>query len=306
MIKFILLRILESIPVLLVILTITFFISRLAPGSPLSGEKDASPEVMAALMKHHGFDKPLYEQYLINLKNLARGDLGPSTSHSGRSCNEIIAHSFPKSLELGIYAMAFALFFGLSAGIIAALRQNSWLDYTPMAAAMTGICVPTFVIGPILMLVFALKFRLFDTAGWNSPGDRVLPAITLGTAFAAYIARLTRAGMLDVLNQDFIRTARAKGVPEIQIVFKHSLKGGLLPVIAFLGPALAGVISGSFVVESIFEIPGLGTHFINAALSRDFSLISATVLFYAVLIIGFNMLVDILQVWLNPKLRFED
>jgi oligopeptide transport system permease protein len=239
------------------------------------------------------------------MKNLLRGDLGPSFKYTGWSVNELIADAFPVSLELGCYALAFALTLGLLAGIIASLRPNTITDHAPMALATLGICLPTFVTGPLLILIFGILLHWFNTSGWDFPGDRVLPAVTLGLYYTAYFARLARGGMLEILNQDFIRTARAKGASEWRVVWKHSLRGGLLPVVSFLGPAITGLVTGSLVVETIFQIPGLGRFFVMAGFNRDYTMVMGTVLFYAVLILVMNLLVDILQVWLNPRLRFE-
>jgi oligopeptide transport system permease protein len=305
MLRFIVKRILQTIPVLFVLITLTFFMIRLAPGGPFSAERNVPPEVLRNLEAHYGLDKPLLHQYFDYLGKIVRGDLGPSFKHPTRTVNELIAESFPVSLELGFYSLLVALAIGLVAGIIAALRPNTATDYVPMSLAMLGICLPTFVLGPILILIFGLYLGWFNASGWFNPSDRVLPALTLGGAYAAYVARLTRGGMLEVLSQDFIRTARAKGASTSRIVLRHALKGGLLPVIAFLGPATAGLITGSFVVETIFQIPGLGQFFVRAALNRDYTLVLGTVLFYATVIIFLNLLVDVIQVWINPKLRFE-
>ena len=305
MIRFILHRLLGTVPVLLIIVTVTFFMTRLAPGNPFSGERNLPPEIQQALDAHYGFDKPLFTQYLVYLGHLARGDLGPSTKYEGYTVNEIIATAFPVSLELGCYALAIALTLGLVAGILAAWRRNTATDYAAMGLAMAGICVPTFVMGPLLVLLFGLTLGWFNASGWDTPRDRVLPALTLGLYYAAYVARLARGGMLEMLSQDFIRTARAKGAGGARILFRHALKGGLLPVVSFLGPAAAGLISGSFVMETIFQIPGLGKHFITSAFNRDYTMVLGTVFFYATLIILLNLLVDIVQVWLNPKLRFD-
>jgi len=233
------------------------------------------------------------------------GELGPSFKYIGWDVDELIKRSFPVSMQLGLCALAIALCLGLPAGIIAALKKNSALDYVPMSTAMLGICLPTFVMGPLLILLFSSELGWFSPMGWYSLGDMVLPSLTLGLYYAAYIARLTRGGMLEVLNQDFIKTARAKGASETQVILKHALRGGLLPVISFLGPAFAGLISGSFVIETIFSIPGLGKFFVTAAFNRDYTMVIGTVLFYATLIIVMNLLVDIVQAWLNPRTRVE-
>ena len=302
--KLIFLRLLKAIPVLFVIATITFFMLRLTPGGPFDREKPIKdPEIKKQLEAHYGLDKSLSSQYFDFLGKLVVGDLGPSFKHSNRQVNEVIVKAFPVSAELGLWSIMVALALGLTAGMMASVKPNSILDYTPMTLAMIGICVPTFVMGPILILIFSLKLEWFNASGWDQWSDRVLPALTLGGVYAAYIARLTRGGMLEVMSQDYIRTARAKGAGELRVLLKHALRGGLMPVVAFLGPAVAGLISGSFVVETIFQIPGLGRHFVEAAFNRDYTMVMGTVLFFAALIILLNLLVDVLQIWLNPRLR---
>lgn len=303
--RFIASRILQAVPTLFVLITVTFFMLRAVPGGPFSAEKAVTPEVLRNLEAHYGLDKPLFEQYTAYLGSLLRGDLGPSFKYPNRTVNEIIAQKLPVSLEMGAWALLVALVFGLTFGIVASLRPNTALDYIPSAVSMIGICLPTFVLGPLLVLLFAITLGWFNASGWYGPSDRVLPAITLGGVYAAYIARLTRGGMREILSQDFIRTARAKGASEARVILRHALKGGLLPVISFLGPAMAGIISGSFVIETIFQIPGLGREFVNSAFNRDYTLVTGTVILYAVLIIGFNLLVDIVVVWLNPRLRHQ-
>ena len=305
MLRYIAKRLLQTIPVLIVIATATFFMLRLAPGGPFDAEKNVTPEIKKALEKHYGMDKPLFQQYLDYMGKLLHGDLGPSFKYPNRTVIELISDCFPVSLELGCYALAFALFIGLTAGIIAAIKPNTLTDYIPMSLSMAGICLPTFILGPLLVLVFGLTLHWFNASGWDFPRDRVLPAITLGSFYAAYIARLSRAGMIEVLNQDYIRTARAKGATWPRVLFRHALKPGLQPVISFLGPAAAGILTGSFVVETIFQIPGLARFFITAAFNRDYTLVIGTVLFYAALICAFNLLVDVVQVLMNPRLRFD-
>ncbi len=305
MLRFIARRFLETIPVLFVIATLTFFLIRLTPGGPFDKEKTTTPEIRKALEARYGLDRPLALQYLDYVKLLLTGDLGPSFKYPNRSVNELILGAFPVSLELGCLSLAIALVIGTTAGLIAAVRKNSLLDYSAMSLGMVGICLPTFVLGPLLVLVFAFQGKWFNAIGWDFARDRVLPAMTLGFYYAAYVARLTRGGMLEVLSQDFIRTARAKGASTRQIVFQHALRGGIAPVVSFLGPTTAGIITGSFVVETVFQIPGLGRFFITSVFNRDYTLVVGTVLFYATLIIFFNLLVDILQVWLNPRLKLE-
>ena len=303
MLRFLGYRLFQTVVVLFAAATLTFFMIRLAPGGPFTEEKNFPEESIRQLERHYGLDAPIHVQYLRYLGKLARGDLGPSFKYPNRTVNGIIRDTFPVSLELGAYALLFALAVGLVAGIIASLRPNRLSDHTAMAVAMTGICVPSFVLGPLLVLGFALGLGWFNAAGWNAPGDRVLPAVTLGAAYAATLARLTRGSMLDVLPQDYIRTARAKGMPWRRVITHHALKNALLPVVSFLGPATAGLITGSFVVETVFHIPGLGRMFVTAAFNRDYSLILGLVVFYAALVVGFNTLVDVLLAVLNPRLR---
>lgn len=305
MFRFILHRLLQTIPVLFIVATVTFFMVRLAPGGPFSAEKKVPAEILKHLEAYYGLNKPLGEQYLDYMSRLVRGDLGPSFKYENRTVNEVIAVAFPVSLELGFWSLLVALVLGIPAGVIAARHPNTLSDYVPMGLAMVGTCLPTFVLGPLLILAFALGTGWFNPMGWDTPRDRVLPALVLGAHYAAYVARLTRSGMLEILNQDFIRTARAKGADSARILFHHALRGGLLPTISFLGPATAGLLTGSFVIETIFQIPGLGRYFVMAAFNRDYTLVLGTVLFYATLIILLNLVVDIVQVWLNPKLRFE-
>jgi oligopeptide transport system permease protein len=275
------------------------------PGGPFTAEKAVTPEILRNLEAHYGLNKPLYRQYLDYLGSLLHGDLGPSFKYASRSVNEIIADKLPVSLELGAWSLAIALIFGLGLGVIAAVKRNTWLDYVCSSVAMIGICVPTFVLGPLLVLFFAIHLGWFNASGWYTGIDRVLPSATLGMVYAAYVARLTRGGMLEILNQDYIRTARAKGASEARVVFRHALRGGILPVVSFLGPATAGILTGSFVIEVIFQIPGLGREFVNSAFNRDYTLVLGTVILYATLIVTFNLVVDVVQVWLNPKLKFD-
>lgn len=301
MFKYIFKRLLEAIPVLWIIATLTFFMLHIAPGGPFDQEKALSSDVEQSLNAFYGLDQPLSQQYLQYLQNLVQGDLGPSFKYPGWSVNEIIAEKLPVSLELGLYALVFALILGLSAGMLAAFKPHTFCDYVPMSIAMIGICLPSFVIGPLLILIFAIHLDWFQASGWFQLSDRVLPAITLGLFYAAYIARLTRGSMLEVLQQDYIRTAHAKGLPAWRVTFRHALRNGFAPIISYLGPTLAGLISGSFVIETIFHIPGLGRFFIMAAFNRDYTLVLGTVLCYATLIVIFNLLADCFLVWLNPR-----
>lgn len=305
MFKYIFKRFLEAIPVLLVITTLTFFMLQIAPGGPFDQEKKLPPDIEANLKAYYGLDKPLIEQYLQYLKNLLHGDLGPSFKYPGWTVNEIIASKIPVSIELGIYALCLALIFGIGIGVISAQYQNTRWDYLPMSLAMIGICLPSFVIGPLLILLFAIKLEWFHSSGWNDMSDRVLPAITMAIFYAAYLARLTRGSMVEVLKQDYIRTAKAKGLTTFKITFVHGLRNGLSSIVSYLGPALAGLISGSFVIETVFNIPGLGHFFVQAAFNRDYTLVLGTVLCYATAIVVFNLITDVILVCLNPRGKFN-
>ena len=232
------------------------------------------------------------------------GDFGPSFRYPGRSVSEMIYTGLPITFELAFYALMIAVALGIFSGVLAALKRNTFLDYFPMAIAMLGICVPTFLMGPILVLVFGINLEVLPVSGWDTlSGDKLLPSITLGFAYAAYIARLSRGGMLEVLGQDFIRTARAKGLSEFSIVTRHAMQGGLLPVVSFMGPAIAGLLGGSFVVETIFQIPGLGRFYVEAAFNRDYTMILGTTIFFSAMIIFFNLLSDLAVLLLNPRAR---
>jgi oligopeptide transport system permease protein len=284
--------------------TLTFFLVRFAPGGPFDGEKAVLPEVKRALEAQYRLDQSLWSQYLSYWGDLLQGDFGPSFRYPGRSVNELIAAGLPATTELAVYALLVAVVVGMGAGLAAALRPNSWRDYLPMALAMVGICMPTLLLGPLLVLVFGIELEWLPVSGWGDlPGDKILPSLTLGAAYAAYVARLTRGGMLEVLSQDYIRTARAKGLPEAVIIGKHALRGGVIPVVAFLGPAFAGLLCGSFVVETVFQIPGLGRLFVQAAFNRDYTMILGSTVFFAVLIVVFNLASDLLAAWLNPRVR---
>ena len=304
MLRFAIGRLLQAIPVLLIVISATFLLVHSAPGGPFSADKAVPPEVIKALEAQYNLDQSLWQQYVSYLGDVVQGDFGPSFKYSGRTVNELIAAGLPITAELGLYALLIALIIGVAAGVIAAMRPNSMQDYIPMSAAMLGICMPSFLLGPLLVLVFGIYLDWLPVSGWGDiPGDKILPSITLGAGYAAYIARLSRGGMLEILSQDYIRTARAKGLSEPLIIAKHALRGGLIPVVAFLGPAFAGLLGGSFVVETIYQIPGLGRFYVQAAFNRDYTMILGMTVFFATLIILFNLLSDMLAIWLNPKLR---
>ena len=304
MLELILKRLGTAIPVLLAVITLTFLMVHSAPGGPFDAEKAVTPEVLAKLNAKYNLDAPLWKQYSDYLFGVVQGDFGPSFRYPSRSVTELIMIGLPITFELAVYAILFALILGVSAGILGALKPNTAYDYLPMTTAMLGICVPSIILGPSLILTFGIWLEWLPVGGWGDmPGDKILPTITLGTAYAAYCARLTRGGMLEVLNQDFIRTARSKGLSEFRVVMVHALRGGLTPVIAFLGPAMAGLLAGSFVVETIFGIPGLGRFYVEAAFNRDYTMILGSSIFFSCLIISFNLLSDVIAASINPKLR---
>lgn len=299
----ILTRLVSSLVTLFVIVTIAFFLIRAPKGSPFRYEKDVSSAVRQNIMKKYGLDKPLHIQYLIYLKTLLRGDFGYSTAYSNVTVNEIIAKSLPVSMTVGLAALLFALFAGLATAIVSTGFRSSLVDNLAMAVSMIGITLPSFVIGTLLLLIFSFYLKLLPVAGWGGWGQLILPAVTLGLAPAAYIARISRTSLMELRNRDFIRTARAKGLSEKTVLFKHMLKISLLPVISFLGPAAAGILTGTVVIEKIFSLPGLGRHFVNSALNRDYPLVMGTVIIYAVFLIAFNMLVDISYRYIDPRIR---
>jgi len=303
MIRFLTRRLLQFVPTLWIIGSLAFVLVRLAPGGPFVSERDIPAAARAQLVHDYGLDRPLRVQYVRFWRNALRLDLGPSYKYPGRQVREIIAEALPVSAELGGWALLVALLAGVPIGIVAALRHNTRWDYAAMGVALAGVSIPNFVLGPALVLVFSLTLYWFPPALWQGPASRVLPVVTLATAYVAYVARLTRAGMLEVLRQDYIRTARAKGLSERLVVLKHALRVGILPVVSYVGPAAARILMGSVVVETIFEIPGLGRYMVNAAFNRDYTLVLGEVLFYATLLMVLNLLVDVAYAWLDPRVE---
>lgn len=305
--RFIIRRILIAIPTLWLLVTLAFFLVRFAPGGPFDFERALPPEIERNLLAKYELDAPLWQQYLSYFGDLLRGDLGPSFQYRDYTVNELIADGLPASMLLGGLAMLVALALGVLAGVMAALHRHSWRDNAVMAFSMTGIAVPNFVIAPVLVLVFAIWFDLLPAGGWNdaAPAHLVLPVFTLALPLVAYIARLTRSSLLETLHADFIRTARAKGLSAATVIRRHALKPALLPVVSFIGPAAAGVMTGSVVIEQIFGIPGVGRFFVQGALNRDYTLVLGVVIFYGALVILFNMMVDIIYAWLDPKVRYQ-
>lgn len=356
MLRYIAYRLLFFPLVLLVLVTLSFFLIRAAPGDPMADDRGVAPEIHEAMRAKYKLDQPLHVQYTHYVGNLLRGDLGLSTSKQDYTVNEIVAEHLPISLMLGVVAMMIALLFGVGSGIIAAMRQNTLIDYSAMAVAMVGISTPTFVIGPLAMLVFAVFLGWFPTSGWptttqlwhtgamvgcsalalaviwapeypralrllrlplslvcvvgaiaafGAGRQMVLPAATLALPFMARISRLARTGMLEVIRQEFIKTARAKGVPEPTVITRHALRGALLPVISYLGPACANILVGSLVIERVFVIPGIGTEFVNSAFNRDYGLVLGLVVVYGTMLVVFNLLVDLAYSLLDPRIAYD-
>ena len=303
MLRFIFQRLLQGLLVLFVLLTISFFLISALPGDAFVKEKKMSEEALQEQRARFGLDRPVPLQYAMYLKRLiVNQDLGISPKKN-REVSYILKQSFPPSVILGLNALFIACVIGIPLGVFSAVKKNTWFDYFSMGFAMIGICVAAFIVGPLLQTFVAMKVPALKVAGWETPLDILLPALTLGLAPAAYLARLTRGGMLEILNQDYVRTAYAKGLPFLTIIRRHTLRGGLLPTVTFLGPAFAGLISGSFVVETIFQVPGMGRHFINGTVDRDIFLLLGCVLYYGFLIVILNLVSDIIQALMNPRLR---
>ena len=300
-------RLIGLIPTLLVLITIAFFMIRLAPGGPFDSEKILPPEIKANLDAKYHLDEPLVKQYFRYLGQIITLDFGPSFQYKDWTVNELIARGFPVSLTIGGLAMVLAFSLGTLIGIVAAVRQNTAVDYSLMGVAMLGISIPNFVVAPLLILLVAVYAGWLPAGGWDWSMQRmVLPVVTLALPVIAYIARLTRGSMIEVLHSNYIRTARAKGLPESLVILRHALKPALLPVISFMGPATAGLITGSVVIERIYSIPGLGSYFVQGALNRDYTLVMGVVIFYGVIIILLNFIVDILYAWMNPRIRYNE
>lgn len=306
MLRYSVTRFLGAIPTLLILITVAFFMIRAAPGGPFDAEKQLPPEIEANLRAAYHLDEPLLWQFGRYLGNLARGDFGPSFQYKDYSVTELIAAGFPVSLRLGGSAMLLALLVGVFAGTVAALRQNSRTDHVVMAVSMTGISIPNFVMAPLLILLFAVTLGWLPAGGIGEGGLRnmILPVVSLALPQIAYIARLTRGSMIEVLRSNFVRTARAQGLPEHTVILRHALKPALLPVVSYLGPATAAVITGSVVIEQIFGVPGLGRYFVQGALNRDYTLVMGVVVFYGALIILFNLFVDLVYAWLDPRVKY--
>lgn len=306
MLKFIAKRIFEAIPTMLVLITVSFFLMRFAPGNPFSTERPLPPEVMANIEAKYGLDKPVFEQYTTYLFNVIQGDFGPSFKYLDYSVNELISVALPVSAKVGFIAFIFTIIMGVTVGTIAALKQNTWVDYTIMSTAMLGVVMPSFVLAPALIYLFSLHWNIFPAGGWHDGSAKylVLPVIGMSLLYVATFARITRGSMIETLNSNFIRTARAKGLSYRYIVIKHALKPALLPVVSYMGPAFVGIITGSVVIETIFGLPGIGKLFVNAAFNRDYSLVMGVTILIGFLFILFNAIVDILLAMIDPKIRY--
>lgn len=305
MLKFILRRALWSIPVLLVVIFLTFLLMKAIPGGPFTSEKSIPPEILANMNAKYGLNQPFYEQYVRYIWHALQGDLGVSMTEKSRTVMDVIRASFPVSMQLGAMAFTLAMLIGVPAGIIAALKHNTWMDYGALFYSTIGWAVPVFIIGPVFIYIFAIRLGWFPTSRWTGPSHWVLPTVVLGLALSAYFARLTRGAMLETLQQDFVRTARAKGLPYHTVVTRHVLRNSLIPVVTQAGPLLGFVITGSFLTEYIFAIPGLGKYYVSSVSNRDYSVVMGLAVLLSVVIILANLLVDILYGILDPRIRYE-
>lgn len=306
MFRFVLKRLFEAIPTLLVLITITFFLMRFAPGSPFTGERSLPPEVLQNIEAKYGFDKPVHEQYFNYLGGLLQGDLGPSFKYKDYTVNELVAQALPVSAKIGLMAFSFTVFFGVLIGTIAALNQNTWIDYSIMSTAMTGVVMPSFVFAPLLIYIFSIKLGWLPAGGWHGGQLEymILPMLGMSLLYIASFARIMRGSMIETMHSNFIRTAKAKGVPHHQIVLKHAMRPAMLPVVSYMAPAFVGIITGSVVIETIFGLPGLGKLFVNGALNRDYSLVLGLTILIGSFTILFNAIVDIVYAWIDPKIRY--
>jgi oligopeptide transport system permease protein len=307
MLSFILRRLIVAIPTLFVVVTVAFFMMRAAPGNPFSGDRKLPPEIEHNIMAKYGMDKPLPVQYVNYVGGVLHGDFGPSLKYRDKSVLDIIAQNYLVSLKIGLAAFSIMVIVGVSLGVIAALRQNGPADYTVMSIAIVGICIPSFVTAPLLQLVFGSQLGWLPIGSWNGGAlpNLVMPVLVLAIPQIAIISRLTRAGMIEALKSNYVRTARAKGLPEFTIVVKHAIRAAVLPLVSYLGPAFAGLMTGSLVVERIFGLPGLGKFFVNSALQRDYTVVMGMVIFFATLILVLNLLADMLYAALDPRVRLS-
>lgn len=306
MLKFIFRRLLNMIPTMLIIITMIFFIIRLVPGGPFDAERNVPEIIKHNLEKKYHLDEPLLKQYLRYMGDLLlRGDFGPSFKYRAYSVNDLIRIKFPVSFQIGSFALLIAFIFGVTFGLISAFKQNTFLDYLFMSFALLGISTPLFVVVPLFIILFARVFHLVPVAGWGRLSNMLVPVLSLALPYTAYITRLTKAGVLDIIRKDFVVTARAKGLSNSTILVKHVLKGSLIPVVTFLGPAFAGIVTGSMVVEQICSIPGMGRDYVLAAFNRDYTLVAGVMITYAALLMLMNFLVDIIYAYLDPRIKYS-
>lgn len=307
MLSFVARRLLTALPTLFLVITAAFFLMRAAPGNPFQGERQLPPEIEARVMAKYGFDRPLIVQYGTYLADVAHGDLGPSLKYKDKSVGDVLKENFGVSLVLGLSALIVAGVTGIALGIAAALRQNRSADYLVMAVAVAGVCIPTFVTAPLLVLLFASTLQWLPNAGWNNGAlpNLILPVAVLALPQIAIISRLVRAGMIESLRSNFVRTARAKGLPDCRVVLRHALPPALIPVVTYLGPACAGLLTGSLIVERVFALPGLGKFFVISALQRDYTVVMGMVIVYAALILALNLLSDLIVAALDPRVRLS-
>lgn len=306
MFSFIIRRLAVAVPTILALITVSFVLMHAAPGGPFTNERNVPEAVMENIEAKYNLDKPLWQQYFIYVGNVAQGDLGPSFRYKDFTVNELIESSFPRSAYIGAWSFLFVVVFGVGLGVVAALKQNRWPDYTVMTAAMTGVVFPNFVMAPLLVLLFAVTLRWLPAGGWEGGQVEyiVMPIIAMATSYIAQVARITRSSMIETLRSPYIRTARAKGMPRHKIVLRHALKPALIPVVSYLGPAFVGIITGSVIIDQVFSTGGIGQHFVNGAINRDYSLILGVTILVGMLTIVFNAVVDILYTWLDPRVRY--
>jgi oligopeptide transport system permease protein len=302
---FIFRRVLAMLVVIWVVSTMTFFLMKAIPGGPFTAEKQLPPEILRNLEVRYRLNDPLWKQYVDYLHNLLRFDLGPSFKYEDLTVNDIIRQGFPVSAELGVLALLFALAVGIPTGLISALRQYSFSDYFSMLWALLGVSIPSFLLATLFIYFFGLRLHVLPAGGWGTPAHLLLPAVALGMYPTAFIARLTRSSMLEVIRQDYVRTARAKGLAEITVTYRHALKNAVIPVVTYLGPITAAVLTGSFVIERIFAIPGLGRYFVTSIYNRDYTVIMGTTVFYSVFLVAMNLVVDVAYGFIDPRIRFD-
>lgn len=305
MTRYILRRLVSSVLAVFFVASITFFLMHAIPGGPFASEKEVPPEIQKNLEERYHLNDPLWKQYVDYLGNLVHWDLGPSFKYEGTTVNEIINKSFPVSASLGAMAVSFSLVVGISAGIIAALNHNKWPDYLAMLLSTVGFAVPSFILAGVLMYVFALKLQLLPAALWGTPQQAILPALALSGMPTAVIARFMRSSLLEVMQQDYIRTARAKGLAQRMVVYRHALRNAMMPIITYMGPLVASIFTGSFVVESIFAIPGLGQYFVSSISNRDYTVILGVTVFYSIFLVIMNLLVDLAYIWVDPRIKLD-